>query len=104
MISPSPLILSHFSPPPPSYLCVPVSLSLSLCRYHIPYAELSALTADNVEGALLELVRSIIQGDDTVSTLRKSVDSAMKRGESKSGTSPPGSGERSKDKEKCVVC
>ena len=102
-------------------LIVFFSLSLSFLydRYGISYAETSALTSDNVEGALSSLVRDIVQGDieSTTSGIRKSVDSLMKRaastnsksnngmgsGSSSGSGSGSGSGEKEKDKEKCNI-
>mmetsp|Transcript_16579 Transcript_16579/g.24940 ORF Transcript_16579/g.24940 Transcript_16579/m.24940 type:complete len:377 (-) Transcript_16579:214-1344(-) len=57
-------------------------------KFGVPYAETSALTADNVESALQSIVRAIVQVDDgTSSPIRKSVDAVLRRDK----------------KEKCVV-
>lgn len=79
-----------------------------LRRYGITYAETSALTSDNVEGALLSFVREILQVDIESSNgtsgtrIRKSVDSFMKRASASLDRSGPG-GHTKEEKEKCTV-
>jgi endoglucanase Acf2 len=62
---------------------------------------MSALTSDNVEGALSSLVRDIVQGDSdsTTSGIRRSVDSFMKR----ASASLDRNGSGKDEKEKCTV-
>jgi hypothetical protein len=67
---------------------------------------MSALTSDNVEGALSSLVRDIVLGDSdsTASGLRRSVDSFMKRASaSLDRGGPNGAGGGKEEKEKCTV-
>lgn len=78
-----------------------------ISRYGIAYAETSALTSDNVEGALLSLVRDIVHensSDSGSSGIRKSVDTFMKRASASLDRNAAASnGNGKEEKEKCIV-